>query len=300
MSEVLFQNSGTIAHAAIQSWIERDGYHLDDPRSELADDIGAVTSDIASLPADWTLTRARLLARAAELAELLRSQAGARPVCETELRDPDLRIRGTPDVVLVGETTGLIDLKSQTLKGDELRPWVIFQLAVYAHLIKKVYGAAPTTVDVFSLNRGRIPIGISASDIAHALAGVSRARAADPAATHPALETCRFCRRRLECDPHWIAALSWPARDCVEGTIELVEVSANGTIALKLARPGADEWVSGIPSHLLTPPIGGRIRIARVYPSANRDAAPSGWRWGPQSVFTVTPFAYLDRTSRGA
>lgn len=288
-NEVVLQNSGIIAHASIQRWIERSAFVSDDPRTQLARDIAAVMPDIAVLPADWTITRARLLARADELAELLRSQGDARAQCEIELRDPDLGIRGKPDVVLIGKATGLIDLKSQVLKGRDLPPWVTFQLAVYAHLVEKVYGAFPATVDVFSLNRGRIPVVLSPSDIAHALSVVAGARAMDPTATRPALATCRFCRRRLECGPHWAAAPTWPERDCVEGAVELVEFATNGTIALKIAGLDGDEWVSGVPSHVLVPPIGSRVRIARVYQPDCQGTGSSGWRWGSRSIIAVTP-----------
>lgn len=282
------QNSGTIAHTAVQLWIENGGHHSMDPCSALVGSINiALAATGTDPPPDWPVTRARLLIRAAELASLLVGYPHRQVICETELRDPAWKIRGTPDIVLVGDTVAVIDLKTQTLKKSELPPWEQFQLAIYAHLVKQTYGALPKTVEVFSLNRGRIPVVVTPELIADALSKVQQARKASPAEAHPGLETCRFCRRRMECQPHWNAAKGWPDSDCVEGEIKRLEKAANGHIALLLKTPGGPAWVSGIPVKLMSVTTGARIRFVRLRTATSSHYPVAAWKWGTSSALAV-------------
>lgn len=285
------RNAGTVAHRALQLWIEDGGHRDADPRSRLK---YAVQTALAGLDgctlAGWTLTHARLLSRAAALAELLNADLNAQILCERELKDSALRLRGTPDVVVLGEgSTAIFDLKTQTLHDESLPPWVAFQLTIYAHLVEAEYGRFPSKVEVFSLNRGRLPLKVSRRSVAAALDAIANARAADPSVAYPAPETCRYCRRRLECGPHWDAASAWPQADCVQGTIERIELAANGVAAVQVRSETELAWVTGIPVGIVGGSVGGQVRLVRLYRVTASDAAPTGFRWSASSALTWAP-----------
>jgi hypothetical protein len=229
-----------------------------------------------------------MLARAAELTALLRAWPDAALICETELRDPDLLLRGTPDLVLVGEPLVLIDLKTQTLKANELPDWVKFQLTIYSHLVRKQHGEIPPIVKVFSLNRGIISLDISTSEIDAALSTVAIARSLNSTETYPGLETCRFCQRRLECQPHWDAAAIWPVSDCIEGILEHVEVARNGATALLIRSTSGTAWVGGLPSGLFPAEPGAYVRMVRLRHVNVGNNEAGEWRWGPYSALSTS------------
>jgi hypothetical protein len=286
---VLVENSGSLAHDAVRRWIESDGFRQADPRAALAGAVtDAVAATVAGPPADWTMSKARLLARASELATLLTSQPGTPVVSEQMIEDQSRGLRGTPDIVVAGDPTILIDLKTETLAADQVPPWIRFQLTIYSHLIAQQYGALPAQVEIFSLNRGRIPVAITAADVTVALKAVERARATNTADARPDPETCRFCQRRLECEPHWAAAPDWAKRDCLEGTIEHIEHAANGLTALRLRSLDGEAWISGIPTSIISADVGSTIRLVRVYLRQNADDAGNRWRWSTLSSLAAT------------
>jgi len=51
---------------------------------------------------------------------------------------------------VVGNTTTLIDLKTEEFDDGPLSSWLTFQLGVYAHLVEQTYGSRPSRVKVFS------------------------------------------------------------------------------------------------------------------------------------------------------
>ena len=280
-------NAGTAAHRAIQVWINSNGYEDDDVRRRLSEAIDTVLKDSGGnvVVGEWTSTRARLLARAVQLAALLRR--GGRVVSEKELRDSRHKLRGTPDIVVLGQGgASVIDLKTPTTNCNSLPPWINFQLSIYAHLVRQEYGVLPRQTDVFRLNKGLIPAAISKSSVAVALETVQRAREADRSVASPAPETCRYCRRRIECQPHWDAATSWPETDCVEGTIERIERAENGLTALHLQTSAGLQWVSGIPSVLVTAAVGERLRLLRLKRSESVGDL-NGFIWRPHSALGV-------------
>jgi hypothetical protein len=163
---------------------------------------------------------------------------------------------------------------------------VIFQLTIYAHLIQKKYGVFPSHVEVFSLNRGRLPVTVTGESVLAALAAVAKARAVDPSVAYPAPETCRYCRRRLDYGPHWEAAPTWPSADCVQGPVERIELAANGVAALQVQSATGLVWVNGIPVALVTAGVGTHIRLVRLYHLGAGDERDTGLRWSASSAMT--------------
>lgn len=282
-------NAGTVAHRAVQLWIESDGYRDDHPRSRLSEAISGALTEFSGRPTgEWPPTRARLLARASQLAERL--LWGDDVHAERELLDPIRRLRGTPDIVLMKPREAVvIDLKTPTSKEDSLPPWIVFQLTIYAYLVEQVHGILPTKVEVFRLNRGLMPLSVNSTSVEAALETVERAREGDTSVATPAPETCRYCRRRLDCQPHWDAAVCWPDADCVDGTIERVERAANGIAAIFLASSRGPRWVSGVPGDLLTANAGERVRLVRLRRSDSND--DSGFKWSRHSALAELPLA---------
>lgn len=279
-------NAGTVAHRAVQLWIEADGYRDDDPRGRLSDAISAALAESSGEPVgEWTTTRARLLARASQLADRLR--AGDQVISEDELRDTSRALRGTPDIVVMGQGEAVvIDLKTPTAKEDSLPPWIDFQLTIYAHLVEQEYGVLPRQAEVFRLNRGLMPLAVSPTSVAVALETVERARKADRSVATAAPETCRYCPRRLDCQAHWDAAAFWPGNDCVEGPIEQIERAANGLTALLLRSANGPRWVSGIPTELATANVGEHLRLVRLQRSEMANDLV-GFKWSRYSALSV-------------
>lgn len=249
---------------------------------------------MAELPGDpppgWTLARARLIARGQSFVDLIGSRTTEQIVSEAELWDPKFRLRGKPDLILLGDEVVVVDLKTQTFRDDDLPEWIEFQLAIYAHLVERTFGSRPDRAEVFSLSRGRIPVPITAAQIDAALAAVKTARQLDRDIAHPSPEVCRYCDRRCECDVHWHAAAEWLDADCLEGIAERVEVATNGVAAVRVLTAQGAAWVGKIPADLLTVRPGDAVRFVRVRRVRIGDSdAPPEWRFRAMSALGSSP-----------
>lgn len=274
-------NAGTLAHSALERWIRTSGYQCDNPGVVLADAADACLADLgAAAPPGWTLVRARLLARGAALAELLGRRRLEDIASEVELTDAVIKLRGTPDLVLLGSESILLDLKTQTIRGN-VPEWVAFQLNLYAHLVSAAYGRRPDSVEIFSLNRGRVPVEITEQSIQTALAGLEAARASTGGEARPGPDVCFFCNRRFSCQAHWDVAVAWHDSDCVEGVIKRFEVAASGFAAVLVDGSAGETWVSGIPEQKISAgKTGDRIRLVRLRRAvAAAEGQDNGWRW---------------------
>ncbi|MFI2486876.1 RecB family exonuclease [Promicromonospora kroppenstedtii] len=281
-------NTGILAHRALERWIRSEGFRAADPKTALAEATDACAAELAGQPpAGWRVSRARLVARGMSLVDLIGGRAPDQVHSEIELKDEDLRLRGRPDLLLTGDEIVVVDLKTQTLREEELPAWVEFQLTVYAHLIRTVHGQLPTRAEVFSLNRGRREVVITDESLEATLVALASARTLDPSRANPSPEVCRFCDRRLVCEPHWSAAAKWPDADAVTGTVERTEHAATGVVALLLTTANGRAWVSGIPGALASVGSGDTVRVARVSPVLAADESRSEWRWRNFSAMTL-------------
>lgn len=282
-------NSGVLAHRALNRWIAEEGYRSAHPRSALADaaDCCVRTAAVAP-PGDWRVTRARLLARTPSILDLVSDRPPEHVLSEIELRDEQLRLRGELDLLLMGTEVAVVDLKTQTLKGRRLPRQVEFQLLTYAHLVRATHGRLPSQVKVLSLNRGLIDIPVTLGRIDRLLETLAAVRRADPHATNPDPETCRFCPRRLRCEDHWQAAAEWPGADAVRGRAIRVENAASGVSAVLLETPAGNAWVGGIPADI-APAAGERdVRVVRVRGGVVREDGLPQWQWLPRSAIYLS------------
>lgn len=281
-------NTGTLAHRVLERWIRTAGYRAPDPKDALAEVADACVSELhGSPPSSWRMSRARLIARGMSLVDLIGDRPPEHVLSEIELQDEDLRLRGQLDLLLLGDEIVVVDLKTQTLLDEGLPEWVKFQLTVYAHLVQKTYGTLPARAEVFSLNRGRREVKITEESLGDAMTALAIARAADPSHANPSPEACRFCDRRLGCEPHWAATATWPDVDAVEGTVQRAEHAATGVVALLLNTANGAAWISGIPSDLIGDPGRTRVRLIRVR-SVRREADDATeWRWTRLSAIAI-------------
>lgn len=289
------QNKGSLGHRALDFWVRAKGYQEADVRGAMRTAVDRAVAELRSeVPSDWTLTSKRLLARAPALAEAFGDDVDC-VISEGTIRDAALRIYGTPDVVVLGKEITLIDLKTEQLDHGEISPWIKFQLSVYAHLVGQEHGSLPCRVEVFSTQRGRMPVQLKDTDISAALSAIEAARRAHPSSTNPDEDTCRYCLRRLRCDAQWQAALLWSKRDCLAGRVTRTERSLNGLTGLWLETADGPVLLSGVPT-VLVPDLDGRtIRAVRVSASPRSESDQPNWRWGVRSALAVDSASSTDQ-----
>lgn len=247
-------DSGTLAHFAVNAWIEIEAWLRDEPGRALQDcwDMEAARWGVdARGLRDSVMTRSRLRSRGAELGALLQS-AGGSPRSEVFLRDSAQLIYGQADIVVHSEDGGaVIDLKTG---ADSQTERVRTQLLVYAHLFRQEADHLPGALVAFSLRHGAVHIDFSERDIDGLLEQVQAARKQPPVAL-PDPAGCRFCRRRLRCEPHWEAEAAWEDPDCVEGEISRTERASTGFMAICVDTVQGRQWVTGV-----TPSMGGELK----------------------------------------
>ena len=281
------QNAGTLAHLAMSAWLESGAWLDDDHGQGLQQawdrEAGRWKVDAKRLP-DSVMTRARLRSRGPELAAVLKS-AGITARSEVFLQDDVSMFYGQLDVVVDDPRGGaVVDLKTGNDTNSE---GVRTQLLIYAALFKQETGHYPTTLVAFSLLHGPVPIEFSQADVDDVFARVEVARGQRGLAV-PDPAGCKYCRRRLICEPHWSAATTWVEPDCVEGAISKVETAAGGLTAVRVSTAAGEQWVTGLAPprpHGLT--TGHTIRVTEV---AGRGAgAEREWRANRSTRASVLP-----------
>lgn len=243
------RNAGSLAHLAMSAWLKTGAWGVNSPGTSLQaswDAEAARWSVGAKQLRDSVLTRSRLRRRGAELARLLKA-SGSRVFSETVLTDGPRRLYGQLDVVVSGAGDGaVIDLKTGDSGTSAISDDVRTQLLIYAHLFREKHGHLPGKLLAFSLRYGALQTEFSQSDIDALLTRIENARDTQPRLAVPDPTGCRFCRRRLGCEPHWEAADMWEDPDCMEGRIVKVERSRAGLTAVRVATSRGEEWVSGL------------------------------------------------------
>lgn len=283
-------NAGTLAHRAVQAWIESGVWRQDEDGSALAQSYSEIARQAGvslALLLDGRLTGARLRGRAGQLRELLRSAGpSASVICETELRDEPRRLLGYPDILITSARhTAVIDIKTgqDAASRQVLSEHIAFQLLFYAHLVRNWLGKLPDQLEVFSLCAGRLAVDPAAAAVESVLARLDAARnrwAAGDQEARPDRMTCRYCRLRLTCQPHWDALRDWEEPDAVEGTVERTSTSATGVGSVLLRDGGGEHWLTHLSPDTLDAVLlrnGSHIRAVRIRPAhANHDDGDEG------------------------
>lgn len=257
-------NAGTAAHRALQAWVESGEWAEPDAGSLLQSrfrDMVAARDEGSPLMRDAALTGARLGTRGKELAAILASVMGT-VRSEVLLTDDDNHLFGILDIAAVGEKGLIIDLKTGRDAAADAAGAIEHQMTFYAHLYEASFGALPAHVIIFSLRRGAMKFQAAAADAANLLARVRAAQLQDTTAAVPHADTCKFCTKRMACEPQWDAVRTWDSPDAIEGTIARVERSSAGSVALLID----GRWLTGVPASVLPRDVavGQTARAVRV------------------------------------
>lgn len=245
---------GSLAHAAMQDWIESGDWREDVSGSKLAASFLELTEQTNTEAARHRLMASRMRVRSKQLrAHMADGGTDGALRCEATLCDEGLRLWGRPDVVSSGPNgTQLIDLKTGEREpaGGELSQRDSRQLLLYAHLVQIETGELPTRAAIFSLKRGLIVRQISSELVSSAVDDVLRAREGwerGERTARPTPENCAYCPQRARCEPSWQALAAWPHPDGVEGVVLRVETAGGVKAALRLATGAGPAWVTEIP-----------------------------------------------------
>lgn len=254
------KNAGSLAHIAVQRWIENGGWRVASPSHSLVESYRAAAEQ-HRIPleelSDGRTTESRLKFQEPFLAEAIQARAGMHGSveCEAVIYDDSAHLWGTVDLLLKGGNgITLIDLKSGADAAKESLPEAITrQLLLYAVLVKADRGCWPTEVGVYSLRCGLRSIMCAESDSLELLSQVLSARdswAEGHRPPNPAPQHCHLCNYRFNCTEHWQAINGWDDPDAVEGVLESIAYAANGMSSLTLTSERGTVWVSNVPARL--------------------------------------------------
>lgn len=268
-------NAGSLAHLALQAWAEAGEWEQHDPGASLQerfdDAVASAGITLGALP-NAVITRARLKARGSDLASLL-AEADGRIRCEQLLRDEAAHLFGILDICVAGRNGLIVDLKTGHNASAVPSPLTLHQMTFYAHLFVATYGVLPARTVVFSLQRGPIDIPVVARDVSTLLSNVQKARQELNQPAVPAPEVCRFCTKRLRCEPHWNALRDWADADAIEGVVSKIERSTSGTVALLMA----GKWLTGLAAKELPADLRPGVFARAVRIRRHRDTTSEEW-----------------------
>lgn len=280
-------NAGTVAHLALQTWTETGDWSRPDPGVRLQERFDEVAAahgaDPARMP-NAIVTRARLKSRGKELAAILADASGGIR-SELLLSDDGDHLFGILDIAAGGPGGFIIDLKTGRDASAESSTAIEHQMTFYAHLFQATYGMLPERVIVFNLQRGLAEIEVTPSAIGVLLDQVRAAQLTERTVARPEADTCRFCSKRMTCQPHWDAVQAWDQADAIEGAIGNIEHSSSGTAALLIG----GQWLTGIPASAF-PDGAAPGQFARAVRVRRRnDSAPEEWAAGSSTRIRLMP-----------
>ncbi|GAT08461.1 PD-(D/E)XK nuclease family protein [Mycolicibacterium novocastrense] len=257
-NESVPNNAGSLAHLAVQRWVETGGWRRAASYPSLAEtyrqeaEDGGVTLELLD---DGRTTESRLRVQEPLLAEAIDSYVGVNGTASAEklMYDDDNLLWGKVDLLLEGDNGAtVIDLKSGADAADGSLPEAILtQLMVYAMLVFANRRSWPATLAIFSLRTGLRTIAVTELELHTLLTRLQSTRDAWASGHRPAIPStrgCRYCARRFECTAHWNIVDEWEDPDAIEGILEGVEYAANGKSSLVLRSNRGKAWISGVPS----------------------------------------------------
>lgn len=280
-------NVGSLAHLALQAWVESGEWSLSDTGTRLQhrfdEVVGAHHAVLTRMP-QGVVTRARLKSRAKEIAAIL-AIVGGEVSSEQLLRDEANHLFGILDLVGTGPHGFIIDFKTGRDASAASPLAIEHQMTFYAHLFQSSYGSLPERVFVFSLQQRLTAIRVTPSAITSLLDQIRVAKLTERTVAHPAAFTCRFCPKRMTCQSHWDAALDWEHPDALEGTIDDIERSSSGATAVRIG----GRWLTGIPKSAL-PVDAAPGHFARAVRVRRRDdSEPEEWAADRTTLIGIKP-----------
>jgi RecB family exonuclease len=277
---------GSIAHRALERWV-RDGLWKEDAdgatlrRAYELEGIGSHTD--VNVHAGGRLLGLRLKSVGKVLRDRLSSVPAEQVFPEQAAEDSDSGIRGVIDLLIVGDNevhvydykTGRRALTEEGTVAEHVRT----QLVAYGVIVSRLYPRHRLQLSVVSPSRGVIDVpwdAVLAARIKdrvrelHELTETSRDLHA-----RPEEGCCRFCRRRLDCGPHWNAAKSNRWTDLVEGEVLDVRRTDSGQSVIAVKTDDSVSWVLNVSPESLPTLVEGvplrlrGVRLKRVRPEGS-------------------------------
>ncbi len=233
------KNLGTLAHEAVQDWVEHGEWRSKDPGRSLQ---LMFDQRVPSDPATVGLARrlsAGLAIRGRALAQVLATGEGD-PGCEVPTLDKERRLRGKID--LVTQTAGsvhVIDLKTGSGfgTGSDVPLSAKCQMAVYSVLAQQKWNKE-VRLSIFSMESGLQDIALTDTETNELVEQLEAERllalVQNPLAT-PAASACTWCSFRSDCYAHWEAVANNDIQDATRGCIVSIQLSESGVGSAVLA-----------------------------------------------------------------
>lgn len=297
-------SAGDMAHLAVSRWIRSQIWRGDQDGSKLVgifDDIVREAGSVICETSRGRATRSRIKVRARDLRKTLLVHGSDVVRSEFRIVNSTEKLFGTLDVLTTdNRRVSVLDLKTNAALdvSGSITPAVRFQLLFYSTLVFLEYGQLPATAEVFSLVDGRhsLPITVdSVENLRSRVREVQIAWSSGRRTARPAEASCKFCPRRLACDPHWITPRVAGDGDSVEGVVIRTSASGAALTSLLLQTPDGEVWVSGVDNTAKSNSeihIGVRIRMIHVIRSraaGNIDSKPQlpTFRFRPDTEIAV-------------
>lgn len=280
-------NAGTLAHLAVQAWIDNEGWLNPDPSRNLLQTFDEVTEsfnlNLRRLP-HAAATRSRLKYRSAQLVEILKS-SGPSIRSELLLRDEAHHLFGILDIAGIAGDGHIIDLKTGRESARSLSNSAEYQLMFYAILFQSNYDRLPKRATIFNLWTGPIEIPVTPTSVEVFRSRILALQNSTATDARPAAGVCHFCPKRIECQPHWDAISTGESSDAIEGHINAVQHSDTGMTALQIN----GEWLVGVSSNML--PNGASpgqfVRVVRIRRQVGRSSTE--WRTTRSTAIGISP-----------
>lgn len=235
---------GVVMHKALELWVKASGW-----RQPLS--FGPYMLEAERLLEQETgdSARARVKKRALarvveqELAEWLRSFSGSSASAELSLSSPELRVRGSADLVVRTSTTlGVIDLKTGRPHPERERLQLVLYSALLGSSLDRVLCGVLRPLEGLCVQE------VSAIECSETLFWLLRLRdqaIQDPSATPGAV--CMGCPLRATCGAHWSAVDDGVITDVVRGITTRVE-TARHVMAVQVQSPDSQvALIHGLP-----------------------------------------------------
>ena len=238
---------GTVAHRALELYFSQATETIDLAWSEAVNEMKSAKSiDVEGYPGARR-TLLRLQRRLPELLRYVEEDAADQTLLEQSLSVPDVSLRGTPDMVLIGDGITVVDYKTGLVDAED----VVFaryaqQLAIYAWLAARTFDREKVRGALFSLRRGIVQVDVSKAvrEVVTAKALAARDayndRVPGPQPATPSESACTWCSFVCYCPAPWSAFQSGQLESlgsgqAVRGVVNHVEAtSGGGPVAVSL------------------------------------------------------------------
>jgi len=247
---VMDTNIGTIAHKAIEEWVDSGAWKAGNAGDLLARLFeGKAPTDPTSIGHVRRLS-ALLAFRAQALVTVL-AESSKKPGTEVSLQDDSRRVRGQLDLVTYTEQqVHVVDVKTGAGLGaaNALPLSVECQMAIYAFLAAGEWHAE-VQLSVFSTESGfrALPMELveATSRVDQLISERTVASASKPDA-HASADVCTWCHFRDDCDAHWSAVDAGFITDAVSGWVIHVSDSDAGIGSVVFESSSGTQVLSGV------------------------------------------------------